>query len=53
MQATELYYISGDRAPVPRQSKKCPQKHGGFPLKIRQFDVTLMAHTTDHAAIQK
>ena len=32
--------ISGDRALIPRQSKKCPQKHGGFWPKIRHFYVT-------------
>ena len=48
---TELYYISGDRALIPRQSKKCPQKHGGFWPKIRHFDVIIipifMVQTTD------
>ena len=49
---TELYYISGDRALIPRQSKKCPQKHGGFWPKIRHFDVIIipifMVQTTDN-----
>ena len=27
---TELYYISGDCALIPRQSTNCNQKHGGF-----------------------
>ena len=50
---TELYYISGDRALIQSQSKKCPQKHGGFLPKIRHFDVTVMAQTTDQTAIHK
>ena len=29
--------ISGDRALIPRQSKKCPQKHGGFLPKISEL----------------
>ena len=48
---TELYYISGYRALIPRQSKKCPQEHGGFWPKIRHFDVIIipifMVQTTD------
>ena len=39
---TELYYISGDRALIQSQSKKCPQKHGGFWPKIRHFDVIII-----------
>ena len=50
---TELNYISGDHARIQSQSKKCPQKHGGFLAKIRHFDVTLMAQTTDQTAIRK
>ena len=38
---------------IQSQSKKCPQKHGGFWPKIRHFDVTLMALTTDQTAIRK
>ena len=53
VQTTELYYISGDRALIQSQSKKCPQKQGGFWLKLRHFDVTLMALTTDQIAIRK
>ena len=34
--------ISGDRALIPRQSKMCPRKHGGFLPKIRHFYVTLL-----------
>ena len=49
---TELYYISGDRALIQSQSKKCPQKHGGFWPKIRHFDVIIIAifmvQTTDN-----
>ena len=45
--------ISGDRALIQSQSKKCPQKHGGFLPKIRHFDVTVMAQTTDQTAIHK
>jgi hypothetical protein len=34
-------YISGDRASIPRQSKMCDQKHGGFWPNLRHFDVTI------------
>ena len=53
VKSTELYYISGDRALIQSQSKKCPRKHGGFLPKIRHFDVTVMAQTTDQTAIHK
>ena len=36
-----LYYISGDCAPIPRQSTNCNQKHGGFWPNLRHFDVTV------------
>ena len=36
--------ISGDRALIPRQSKKCRQKHGGFWPKIRHFYVTNLCY---------
>ena len=43
--------ISGDRALASRQSKKCPQKHGGFWPNLRHFDVIIirifMVKTTD------
>ncbi len=42
--------ISGDRAVASRQSKKCPQKHGGFWPNLRHFDVTIdlfLVNTTD------
>ncbi len=47
--------ISGDRACdralASRQSKKCPQKHGGFWPNLRHFDVIIirifMVKTTD------
>ena len=32
--------ISGDRALILRQLKKCPRKHDGFWPKIRHFYVT-------------
>ena len=38
---TELYYISGDCALIPRQSTNCNQKHGGFWPNLRHFDVTV------------
>ena len=38
---TELYYISGDCALIPRQSTNCNQKHGGFWQNLRHFDVTV------------
>ena len=38
---TELYYISGDCALIPRQSTNCNQKHGGFWPNLRHFDVTI------------
>ena len=39
--STELYYISGDCALIPRQSTNCNQKHGGFWPNLRHFDVTV------------
>ena len=38
---TELYYISGDCALIPRQSTNCNKKHGGFWPNLRHFDVTV------------
>ena len=38
---TDLYYISGDCALIPRQSTNCNQKHGGFWPNLRHFDVTV------------
>ena len=38
---TELYYISGDCALIPRQSTNYNQKHGGFWPNLRHFDVTI------------
>ena len=34
----------GDRALIPRQSKKCPQKYCGFWPKIRHFYVTNLCY---------
>ena len=52
VQTTELYYISGDLALIQSQSKKCPQKHGGFFAKKRHFDVIIIPifilQTTDN-----
>ncbi len=31
--------ISGDHALASRQSKKCPQKHGGFWPNLHHYDV--------------
>ena len=41
MPATELYYISGDCALIPRQSTNCNQKHEGFWQNLRHFEVTV------------
>ena len=41
VEPTELYYISGDCALIPRQSTNCNQKHGGFWPNLRHFDVTV------------
>ena len=41
VRTTELYYISGDCALIPRQSTNCNQKHGGFWPNLRHFDVTV------------
>ena len=38
---TELYYIYGDCALIPRQSTNCNKKHGGFWPNLRHFDVTV------------
>ena len=43
---TELYYISGDCALIPRQSTNCNQKHGGFWPNLRHFDVSLFSCRT-------
>ena len=39
-QALSCTNISGDRALIPWQSKKCPRKHGGFWPKILHFYIT-------------
>ena len=45
---TELYYISGDCALIPRQSTNCNQKHGGFWPTLHHFDVTIPYFHTEH-----
>ena len=41
-----IFNISGDRAPIPCQSRKCPQKHGDLWRVLRHNLPIFMANTT-------